>query len=316
MKRSNQNVLILITFGGILMALTVVWSVKPEPTYNGKTASQWEQIFRGRAFADDIPLSDSDHAREREAIKAVHEMRDAVLPVALRDIQCQTPAWPSHLAEKLMSTRYFRWCPNFVLRLLQEDPAGDGLMYFQMLGPDASPAVPELTNILRQTKSVRVRLQTINALAQIGEAGFRPLMNELANTNFPTQVAVMFAIVVVHERGATVTPALPCLLENLTNTDQNISVTAFRVLGELAVEPAVVVPALTNRMQDADENRRREAILELRRFGDKARSALPALKLALTDPDEPARYFATNALQVVAPDVAAQMGIWVPGSQP
>jgi hypothetical protein len=307
-KRSRQIVLILVTCGFIAVVVTVIWPEKPEPMYNGRSLSEWEEIYK-RLLQSDM-LGDREIALSLEAVKAAHEMRDSIIPVALKDIQCETPAWPRQMADKIERSHYLsRWCPNSLWMLLLEDRGEDGAIYFRMLGPDASPAVPDLERIMNQTKSAQIRERAMSALGEIGQDGLKSLMGALANPRFPSQEKAVYAIGISIDKGALASPAVPMLVKNLTNSNDKISIAATRVLGRLALEPESVVPALTNCMQSTNRDRRIAALIALEGFKGKAPSAIPSVKQALNDPDEIVRYFATNALETFAPDIVVTNGL-------
>jgi hypothetical protein len=301
-KLSRQVALILLTCGFIAVAVAVIWPGKPEPMYNGRSLSKWEGIYK-ICLDSDAP-GERENAMAREAVKAAHEMRTNIIPIALKDIQCETPAWPRQFAEKIEESDFLsRWCPNSIWMLLNEDRGRDGMIYFRMLGPDGSPAVPDLTRVMNQTKSVQVRVQAMFALGHIGSEGLKPLTAALTNPRFPDHPRAVYAIGIALDNGADASLVVPLLINTITNSDDTIFEAAVRVLSPRRLEPQSVVPALIDCLGSTNSVRRNEAIKDLREYGDKAHSAVPYLIKALGDPDESVRYFATNALEKTAPEV-------------
>lgn len=71
-----------------------------------------------------------------------------------------------------------------------------------------------------------------------------------------------------------------------------------------------MVPALIAALRDPGIDVRRAAILALENFGGDAKPAVPALiELWRQDPDTGVRNIARDALQLLAPEIAAQAGV-------
>jgi len=77
---------------------------------------------------------------------------------------------------------------------------------------------------------------------------------------------------------------------------------AAQALGNFALEPELVVPALTNYTQSSDPYMRRFAVRALGQFGGNATIALPLVQKAIEDSDKRVRSEATNALGKIAPE--------------
>jgi hypothetical protein len=303
-KRSRQIALILLTCGFIAVVVAVIWPGKPEPMYNGKSLSEWKEMYKRWLYSDVFPPEEREVAMSRQAVKAAHEMRADIIPIALKDIQCETPAWPSQMAEKIGQSEYLsRWCPNSIWMLLNEDRGRDGAIYFGMLGPDGSPAVPDLVRIMNQTKSNAIRKRAMFVLGHIGDDGLKPLMEAFANPKFPNHEIVISAIGLALEKSGDVRPGVQLLVTNLTNSDDTIFSASAGVLGRLALEPESVVPALANYLQSPNNDRRAAAVFALREFGNKTQSAMPSLMKTLGVSDELVQYFATNTLGTFFPNI-------------
>jgi hypothetical protein len=288
----------------------LVLSGEREPEFKGRKLSQWAEIyevsFNPMPGEEDPP---KDSVERREAVEAAHHLRDKILPRALRLIRSQKPQWKNkveHVMEMNLDVR--RWCPLWVWRPFYGDRGEDSVVYFEMLGPDAGSAVPELARIMKQADSCRVRERAMFALACIGKEGLPPLMEVLGDPQNPDRRRAAYAVLnmnrlAVDQQGAVASPAVPLLVKSLKDPDRNVSSAGATVLGDLALGDEIAVPALADCLATEDMYPREEAAEALGKFGDKARSAVPALIKALGDSDPSVRESATNALVKIAPEV-------------
>jgi len=282
--------------------MVIIWPGKPEPVYKGKELSEWAKIYDH--YDPDDPY---DSLMRQEAVEAAHQTRNQLLPFALKEIGYEMPAWRKVMARKMEQMGLARLCPR-IYWLIYDDPAYS-VIYFEMLGPDANTAVPDLTRIMKRAKSSVVRLRAMSALACIGKDGLQPLMEALADPKCPYRPLAMLAIGSERKHVTAIDTVVPLLLNSLQDNDSHVSQAAAIELGELALEPDIVVPGLTNCLRSTDDYLRSVATEALGKFGDKARPAIPALIWALSDPDDFVRKSATNALANIAPEVLATNGL-------
>jgi hypothetical protein len=283
--------------------MTLIWSGKPEPEYNGRTISEWAKIYDH--YDPDAPY---DSLMRQEAVEAAHQTRDKLLPFALKEVSYEMPAWRKVIAQKMVQMNLDRFCPR-IYRLIDDGPGPYSSVYFEMLGSDANIAVPDLTRIMKQAKSSGARLREMSALACIGTNGLQPLMEVLADPKCPYRPLAMIAIGLERKHVTAIDTVVPLLLKSLQDSDRHVSHAAAIVLGELALEPDIVVPGLTNCLHSTDNYLRLAATDALAKFGDKGRTAVPALIGALGDPNDSVRKSATNALANIAPEVLATNGL-------
>lgn len=141
---------------------------------------------------------------------------------------------------------------------------------FAMLGPQASPALPELMSLVEKTNSAVCAY----ALLCIGEL----------KTNGSSAFPIIFPM--AHSPGS---PLSRC---------------AVAALGRIRTEPDATLPLLTNWMASKSQPDELAAIYALMEFGPDARDvALPALRICMQDPNAFVRETATNAFYRIAPDL-------------
>ena len=290
----------------VICALVVAISLGDrEPSYKGKRLSEWVEIYEhdaeGEARSADTPAC-------RAAVEAVRHMSDKVLPRALKLIRYEKPNWKNEV-ERAMEHRLDvrSWCPVWIWHPFYGEPSNEGLVYFQMLGPEASAAVPELVRTINKGKAPRflapVSDRAMYALSCIGKEGLPPLMEMLADPRSPYRRRAVYAIKDMNHQPEVALPALPLLIESLNDTDSEVASAAAMALGNLAMVADTSVRALAGSLQNPDDYVRRCAAESLEKFRENARAAMPALLNALRDPDDAVRRAVTNALEQIAPDI-------------
>ena len=143
MNPAKRKRLLVAAGGVVLVAIVVVafWPGEREPEYKGKKLSEW------LAAAKD---SDYDSLEGRQAAAAIREIETNALPLLIKWIHYDPPAWKTELAVRV--TKYpgnLGWW--LIGRKLQRFTyAMNG---FSILGGKAEPAVPRLKEIAETTRS-------------------------------------------------------------------------------------------------------------------------------------------------------------------
>jgi hypothetical protein len=304
-KRGRQFPLLVAACVIITLIACLILSRDREPIYKGKKLSEWAELYElsfNPVGVGEQPTPE-EYSDRRKAVEAAHHTRDEILPRAVKLIQYEKPAWKGKVMHAMERIDVRRWCPLFIWGPFYGDQGEDSLVYFDMLGPDARTAVPELTLIMKHADSARVRERAMYALARTGKEGLRPLIETLADPKNRDRRAAAYAIGDMKDQGTVASLAVPILVKCLEDADPNMSSAAATVLGELGLEASIAVPGLTNCLQSSDPYVREEAISALGNFGEKARAALPSLLVvASIDADYSVRESATNALSEIAPD--------------
>jgi HEAT repeat protein len=249
--------------------------------------------------------------RQAEAADAVRQIGAQAVPTLLRGIDSEFPLWKLKLAmvrdklpRPIQGGHFVDWwligADNY--RVLH------ALTGFSLLGPTASPAVPELTRRMN-TRTSRSGWWAILALAKIGKDGIQPLLTALADTNALNRVLVARSMdEAIRNQGTNVLPAIQVLAKCVSDHDPGVASWSAITLGFLVAEPKISVPALIDGLSDLRADIRARSGEALGHFGPTALSAVPALLVDLNDPDRFVRTSVTNALQMIAPDVIARRG--------
>ncbi len=252
-----------VTFAALAaFSLAVVaWLTLPpaEPVYNGRRLSQ--------CLAPSLSNPDrgarSWSARNLQADEAVRHLGTNALPTLLRMLQSTDSSVKARLID--LEERRGGIFIKYASAAERNQAAQRG---FEVLGPEASNAVPALLTIARRNLSPASLSAAIAALGAIGP---------------PARAAV------------------PSLLQWATNNGTQAG-PAIRALGRIRADPSLVVPFLTNALPGP--NVRPSVVFALGEFGTNALPAVPALLALLhSEADLTDKRIYTNALNKIDPRI-------------
>ena len=289
--------ILIIAAACVLVGIGVVafWPGEKEPEYNGKKLSEWLTDF------EEVPPQPTD------ATLAVHHIGTNGLPWLVKWIEHGRPAWKDRLAKfvfKTHSSTIIRWYRN-------SDRKGfDAVLGFEVLGPKAAPAVPELARIAKYSNNRYSQEWAMDALRWMGKDGFPPLLAALDEPRTKTLAA--YRIGQMPDNHVDISAAFPGLLLIDRHTRQGIEQaekagTMPKYYDPLYVMPyegsPFLIPGLMNCLHHTNSDVRAEAARALGSLYDKARPAVPALKEALDDRVIAVQEAAIEALEKIAPEV-------------
>ena len=255
-KRLILLVLCVIVLLGVLTAVIISVSEPPEPMYEGKPLSA---ILRPYVSSFDTRIIDS---RMR---KAVESLGTNALPTLLRWLSAKDSPIKLKavgLFQKLPWVNYRYWTA--------EDRHLTAAFGFEILGPKARLAVPELVEILNSRLYVDSLFCTIRSLASIGpDAG----------------------------------EAVPALLDLITSTNETVQLCCISALGRIPSRPDLEVPVLIKLLTNTDLWIRTAAADSLGAFGTNARQAIGPLSRMIKVGSFQEQDAASNTLKLIAPEV-------------
>ena len=164
--------------------------------------------------------------------------------------------------------------------------------------PNPGRALPVLITCL-EDGDPQVAAESARALGRLGVAeglALPALITTLDHTNRLVRDSAARAIA---DFGPLARPALPALIRGLK--DPRLARVCAEVLGDLALEPRLVVPELTRALQNNEPSVRLAAAHALGKLGEEARSAVPFLVDAYGDADSYMRQAAENAIAQICP---------------
>jgi HEAT repeat protein len=175
---------------------------------------------------------------------------------------------------------------------------------FGALGPGARAAIPDLLQIVQSSSPdprSHSQSRALLALTRIGPPAHPAIFSLLTHTNLQTRYQAVFRI---RGFGSNAAPAIPVLIDALTQPPAYFQAAVAETLGRLRIEPATAVPTLLSAARSDDPDLRTAALKALARFGPDARPALPLLLEAWQTPgnDPKLRGAIEDALLLLAPD--------------
>ena len=258
-----------------------------EPRFQGKTLSVW--LLRRDPHLRTLTIDQDE---------AIRSMGTNVLPFLLKWMQYESPPWRARLARSV--PRVFAGF-SFLFRDSQEERAELSQKCLCKLGPDVSPAIPELVKMMKQTNGL-APVRALLVVDSTGLAGIPVLLDVLTNRQVYGQDRAYMLRGTMSHLGPDGHYAVPGLLTCLTNKDTEVAATAATLLGQVRMEPELAVPALLSCLDSPDPQMRYAAVRALGEFRGYARVAIPFVVRTFSDPDNGIREAATNALQMIEAD--------------
>jgi len=127
MNRGRRVLLILLGCALVVAIGFVAWPRDREPSYQGRTLSEWTEIYERGVNYDATP---AEVFRGQSAREAVCQMQNEVLPRALLLIRREKPEWKNRVMRVMESPlNVRRWCPRWVWVGFYREPADDGVCY-------------------------------------------------------------------------------------------------------------------------------------------------------------------------------------------
>jgi hypothetical protein len=282
----------------LLLCVLLLWPEDRGPTYQGKTLAQW-------LVACDVDDDPSPEAML--AVDAVRQIGTNGLPFLLKRINHECPAWKRKLPFFVPWAIRLR-APYAISRFFQDAGgarADQALNAFAILGQKATPAIPALTNLLSHSERWDTSLRALRALSYIGTNGLAIIVGIVTNTSYPcTHRSVALNIIAGSDTNATC--VVPALIDCLN--DREMGPQTAVTLGNLKLQPTLVVPALARCLRSKNLLLPESAAESLSEFGTNATVAVPDLIQALDSYDLFVRRAASNALAIIAPEALKKDG--------
>ena len=234
-----------------------------------------EPSYGGRSLSEWLArlaaVPDGDPPQQAQAAAAIRQIGTNALPYLLKWIQYKPLPWTKAL-NRITGGLIGKY--DFLSDYKNAIRAEQAMEAFRALGPGACAAIPQL-------------LRLMNDPSRSWSAGR--------------------AASVIVRMGTNARPALPALIRLLTNTNPWAAFGAVTALGDLTLEPQLVVPALAPCLLSSNFVIRLFAAHAFGCFGGEARGAVPALLLLLDDPYPDIQFWATNALWAIDPQVMERL---------
>jgi hypothetical protein len=173
--RRRWRALIATALLGVI--LLTFWPREREPEYRGKKLSYWIGLYTSANNPWIYPSSDVQAART-----ALDEIGTNAHPWLLKCVRYDDPAWRWKLEQRIKKTPWLskaNWAKKFARDHLAigriTRPDFIALNGFELLGADASAAIPELKSLMHSGASPEIRWKATLSLALIGESSVETL---------------------------------------------------------------------------------------------------------------------------------------------
>lgn len=166
------------------------------------------------------------------------------------------------------------------------------------LGERAKPALPALTELLKNEVAARDAAIALGAMGHSAKASLPALIAAMNNPNEEARAAMAAAIKQIGPDAEHI-PALIPLLEDKYLKVRSTIILTFGYMGESG---KTTIPAITKHLTDPNSWCRMHAAASLARFGADAKDSVPALREALRDKEGVVRGAAANALARIHPN--------------
>jgi hypothetical protein len=176
---NRRRLLIASAAVGAISLVVLLWPAQPEPTYHGRRLSSW--LLESGPFP-------SGH--DQGAGEAIRQMGTNSLPCLLKWLNYQRPAWRDKVFLVYDKLPRALQNPSFKESLVAgraQKLSEATLWTFQLLGPDAAPAVPELTRMLQDSRKSALAGRVMYCLGGIGEPArpALPAIQQFVHCNDP-----------------------------------------------------------------------------------------------------------------------------------
>ncbi len=268
----RRKILLLSACGLIAVVALCFFSLREkEPSYNGRTLSEWLRDYHAKATS---LVPDGEEIPDEESAAAVSAIGTNAIPILVKWLK-----EPALKRERSLDSAAWK-IPNERLRDIATDVlwkssirrkhylAGTG---FIILGTNAINALPDLANQFNTSDDFYVTLIAAQALSSMGDKGLSVL---IAAVRAPDMSKRRAAIACVGDVGAA---------------------------GHLGTNTSAAVTALIDAAKSEDRSLRWVVIVALGQLGEAAKPATPLLYAAQSDPDLGIREQATRALRIINP---------------
>ncbi len=304
---------LIVSASAIAVAIiaALFWPDQKEPEYQGKKLSDWLMTY---------------YKHEDETKAAVRSIGNRATPLLLKWIRENDPA--KYAKRKALYRKFPDWAKKSTLVKSwagETNGGAQGRLYrahgasiaFEILGPKATPAIPQLSDIFLNSRSDQAAGWAGQSLAFLGKGALPPLLQALKNSaveNHRTETAAG-ALRYMAYLGPDACPAVPALVHHSTSGDLGYTF-AQQALENFATDPslrtneAFLPPeARPGHIGEpaADPVLRRTTVLALQHIGSNGTHAIWAKKvaaMAMEDSDPSVREAATNTLEQLQKDLS------------
>jgi HEAT repeat protein len=267
----------------------LVAQVSREPSYHGKSLSEWLDEVRGGI--DRIIINPYEREAKIDMARfAVRQIGTNAVPHLIRMLGARD-------SPTLLKFESLLWKLGIKFATERADVKNQrALAGFEILGHAANSAIPELLSLLNREGSTNatVAMEIRMALTGIGKDSLPFILPLLTNPSPVLRGEAGVALGRLNPGLEVVADIIPLLHDENADVRRDTAVAFSNVRSELAL------PALIVNLQDTNSNVRRMSAVALGFLGKKGVPAIPALKQAALDPDASVSRAANQALDMIS----------------
>ena len=158
---NRRRVFIALAACAVVSLILLLWPSQPEPTYQNRRLSSW--------LLDSGPFP-SGH--DQGAGEAIRQMGTNTIPCLLKWLNYERPAWRDKVVlvyDKLPGALQNQSLKESLATGRAQKLSEAALWTFELLGPEAASAVPELTRMLEDPAKSALAGRVMYCLGGIGE---------------------------------------------------------------------------------------------------------------------------------------------------
>jgi HEAT repeats len=172
---------------------------------------------------------------------------------------------------------------------------------FGVLGTNAAPAIPAVTQLMRDPSSSPVTVDAAaGSLVEMGDKGFMEVIQFVRDRGQSNRIHAIRSLAFVRQNTG---PALDVLMECIQDPDEKVAAETAKVLYMDTPETEKRIAILTKGAADPRRSVRLASIEYLNNYRHKVAPAIPELTRALNDADATIRQAASNTLFWISPEV-------------
>jgi HEAT repeat protein len=243
MKRGRHIKLWSLVAVGLAGTMVMVGLLSREPSFQGKSLSEWLEVYENEKASSPPPLpTNAPRPFPTEAVEAIRSMGQPAVDALLDRIRAEDPVWKLKLLALAHKQSLFK--VKFQPALLRRAYASAVL---HDLGSSASNAVPKLVEWLAEDEWGGGAGWL---LAGIGRASVEPLRARLAHGDArdrPRAAQILGWI------GPEAAPAVPQLIDSLSDTNQRMRSAAICALGAIGEPRGEIEPRLIGLLHQPED---------------------------------------------------------------
>ncbi|MCX6929420.1 MAG: HEAT repeat domain-containing protein [Verrucomicrobia bacterium] len=229
--RNLRTALILSSGFTAAAALIITLCRDPQPYYNGRSLQEWIKVYARPDWYSPGAQADAEKAIVQIGTNAIPFL---VKWIAYKPHPSRTKQFAATIIPMLPLVRDFppakHWLYGGDPREFRANAAAEA---FDIFGPSASFAIPELAKLAHSSTDPGPADRAVDALANIGPLAFPAVLGVVEDRHAEAR---FYAVTAIQSFGTNARPAVPILIASLTNSA--LASAAAETLGHLKLEPS------------------------------------------------------------------------------